>query len=146
MCHELLEIPATADKSNSRIVALRAVINRHQRIIAFAGSIEDVFCYMALVQFFSNTVVICFLGFVIVTVSNPALVYLRSRHFAVYSKKGSLIQIVVTWYYRSECCAGESHPLLRRCESGSICYLFHRGIFKLEGKERKKNKFLCKTY
>ncbi|XP_020289060.1 odorant receptor 4-like [Pseudomyrmex gracilis] len=68
MCYELMEIPAVADKRDlSRIVALRAVVNRHQRIIAFADSVEDVFCYMALVQFFSNTAVICFLGFVIVT-------------------------------------------------------------------------------
>lgn len=71
MCHELLEIPVTEDKHDLRMVALRSVVNRHQRIIAFTENIEDVFCYMALMQFLSNTFVLCFLGFVIVTVSNP---------------------------------------------------------------------------
>lgn len=71
MCHDLLEIPVAEDKHDSRMVALRSVVNRHQRIIAFADSIEDVFCYMALMQFLSNTFVICFLGFVLVNVSNP---------------------------------------------------------------------------
>jgi len=71
MCHELLEISVAEDKQDSRMLALKSVVNRHQRIIAFADNIEDVFCYMALIQFLSNTIVICFLGFVIVTVSNP---------------------------------------------------------------------------
>lgn len=71
MCHELLEIPVTDDKRDSRIAALRGVVNRHQRIIAFVDSIENVCCYMALMQFLSNTFVICFLGLIIVTVSNP---------------------------------------------------------------------------
>nr|XP_012219962.1 PREDICTED: odorant receptor 4-like [Linepithema humile] len=67
MCHELLEIPVADDKRDSRTAALRGVVHRHQRIIAFADSIENVCCYMALMQFLSNTFVICFLGFVIVT-------------------------------------------------------------------------------
>ncbi|KAL6254524.1 hypothetical protein P5V15_014577 [Pogonomyrmex californicus] len=70
ICHELLEIPVAEDKCDMRIVALRSIVNRHQRIIAFADSIENVFCYMALMQFFSNMFVICFLGFIIVTSLN----------------------------------------------------------------------------
>jgi len=70
MCHELLEIPV-ADKRDIRIAALKTIVNRHQRIIAFADNIENVCCYMSLMQFFSNTFVICFLGLIIVTVSNP---------------------------------------------------------------------------
>ncbi|EGI58891.1 Odorant receptor 2a [Acromyrmex echinatior] len=67
ICHELLEIPVAENKYDSRIILLRSIVSRHQRIIAFADSIEDVFCYMALMQFLLNTFVICFLGFVIVT-------------------------------------------------------------------------------
>ncbi|XP_071644304.1 odorant receptor 10-like [Temnothorax longispinosus] len=78
MCHELLEIPVAEDRRDSRIVALRSVVNRHQRIIALADNIEDVFCYMALMQFLSNTFVICFLGFVIVTsLNSPDIVMMK---------------------------------------------------------------------
>lgn len=76
MCQELLEIPAAEDKHESCIAALRALVNKHQRIIAFADSVENVFCYASLMQFLSNTLVICFLGLLIVTVSK--IRYLRS--------------------------------------------------------------------
>lgn len=69
MCQELLEIPVVENKHESRIATLRALVNKHQRIIAFADSVESVFCYVALMQFLLNTLVICFLGFLIVTVS-----------------------------------------------------------------------------
>ncbi|XP_011694675.1 PREDICTED: uncharacterized protein LOC105454046 [Wasmannia auropunctata] len=77
ICHELLEIPVAEDKYDSRIVALRSIVNRHQRIIAFADNIEEVFCYMALMQFLSNTFVICFLGFIIVTAKMLYLKFLQ---------------------------------------------------------------------
>ncbi|KAL0111047.1 hypothetical protein PUN28_012799 [Cardiocondyla obscurior] len=70
VCHELLEISVADDKHDSHMVALRSVVIRHQRIVAFAENIENVFCYMALMQFLSNTFVICFLGFVIVNSLN----------------------------------------------------------------------------
>ncbi|XP_019699287.1 odorant receptor 82a-like [Harpegnathos saltator] len=67
MCQRLLEILVAEDEYESHIATLRALVIKHQRIIIFADNIENVFCYAALLQFLSNTLVICFLGFWIVT-------------------------------------------------------------------------------
>ncbi|XP_032669934.1 odorant receptor 4-like [Odontomachus brunneus] len=75
ICQELLEISVTEDES--RIAALRTLVNKHQRIIAFVDSVENVFCYMSLMQFFSNTLVICFLGFLIMTSLDSNLVLVK---------------------------------------------------------------------
>ncbi|KAL6429657.1 hypothetical protein ACFW04_007524 [Cataglyphis niger] len=45
---------------------MKALIVRHQRIIAFSKNIEALFSNIALIQFVSNTMVICCLGFLIV--------------------------------------------------------------------------------
>lgn len=80
----MLKLPPDEDKHELRIATLRTLVNKHQRIIAFADSVENVFCYMALMQFLSNTLVICFLGFLIVTVSKIRYTYaLSEQHFAI---------------------------------------------------------------
>ncbi|KMQ90720.1 odorant receptor 13a [Lasius niger] len=48
---------------------MKTLIVRHQRIISFSKNIEGLFSSIALVQFVSNTLVICCLGFLIVIVS-----------------------------------------------------------------------------
>lgn len=75
MCQKLLEISVAEDKNDLRTATLKALVNRHQRIIAFVDNVENVFCYVALMQLLANTLVICFLGFLIVTVST--IRYLR---------------------------------------------------------------------
>lgn len=47
-----------------------SLIRRHQNIIVFTKRIENLYSYIALAQFISNTIVICCLGFIIVNVSN----------------------------------------------------------------------------
>ncbi|XP_014473817.1 PREDICTED: odorant receptor 30a-like [Dinoponera quadriceps] len=83
MCQELLEIPIAEDKHESRIATLRALANRHQRIIAFADSVENVFCYAGLMQFLTNTLVICFLGFLIVTSHDSNEVLMKAISYYV---------------------------------------------------------------
>ncbi|XP_011694617.1 PREDICTED: odorant receptor 13a-like [Wasmannia auropunctata] len=46
---------------------VRSLINKHNKIIAFSDSIESLFSHIALMQFFSNTLIICCIGFLIVT-------------------------------------------------------------------------------
>ncbi|XP_018302496.1 odorant receptor 4-like [Mycetomoellerius zeteki] len=53
--------------SESVAVKTNRIIRKHQRIINFSEYIEDLYTYIALVQFTSNTVLICSLGFLIVT-------------------------------------------------------------------------------
>ncbi|XP_019699272.1 odorant receptor 4-like isoform X1 [Harpegnathos saltator] len=43
------------------------LVVRHQKIIDFSDKIERIFCYIALMQFMSSTLVICCLGYMVVT-------------------------------------------------------------------------------
>ncbi|XP_032669871.1 odorant receptor 13a-like [Odontomachus brunneus] len=67
---QLTELVPEEDARRERresIVRTNKIIRKHQRIINFAEYIEDLYTYIALVQFTSNTVLICSLGFLIVT-------------------------------------------------------------------------------
>jgi len=48
---------------------VKTLVVRHQKIISFSNNIEALFSNIALIQFVSNTLVICCLGFLIVIVS-----------------------------------------------------------------------------
>ncbi|XP_014483813.1 PREDICTED: odorant receptor 4-like [Dinoponera quadriceps] len=67
MCRELVEISSGGRTFDSRASDVKALIRQHQRIIALSSDIETLFSYIALMQFLWNTLVICSLGFVIVT-------------------------------------------------------------------------------
>lgn len=57
------------ERRESVVITTNKIIRKHQKIICFSECIEDLYTYIALVQFTSNTVLICSLGFLIVTVS-----------------------------------------------------------------------------
>ncbi|KAF3054423.1 Odorant receptor 059 [Nylanderia fulva] len=67
MCRGLVEISSDDDGFDLRTTTIKALIRRHQRIIALSADIETLFSYIALMQFLWNTLVICCLGFLIVT-------------------------------------------------------------------------------
>ena len=58
------------DKHKSVAATTSKIIQKHQKIISFSRNIEILYSYIALLQFVSNTIMICSIGFVIVTVSN----------------------------------------------------------------------------
>lgn len=58
------------DKHESITAATSKIIQKHQKIITFSQNIENLYSYIALIQFVSNTIMICSLAYVIVTVSN----------------------------------------------------------------------------
>ncbi|KYN18449.1 Putative odorant receptor 92a [Trachymyrmex cornetzi] len=62
-------VPRKNEGSETVAVTTNRIIRKHQRIINFSEYIEDLYTYIALVQFTSNTVLICSLGFLIVTAS-----------------------------------------------------------------------------
>ncbi|XP_070150937.1 odorant receptor Or2-like isoform X1 [Polyergus mexicanus] len=68
MCRGLVEISSDIDAFDLRTTTVKALIHRHQRIIALSADIETLFSYIALMQFLWNTLVICCLGFLIVTI------------------------------------------------------------------------------
>ncbi|XP_011865007.1 PREDICTED: odorant receptor 4-like [Vollenhovia emeryi] len=53
--------------NDSFVTAMSKIIRKHQKIINLSENIENLFSYIALLQFTSNTVIICSLGFLIVT-------------------------------------------------------------------------------
>nr|XP_012219943.1 PREDICTED: odorant receptor 4-like [Linepithema humile] len=60
------------ERRESIVITTNKIIQKHQKIISFSEHIEDLYTYIALVQFTSNTVLICSLGFLIVTaIGNP---------------------------------------------------------------------------
>ncbi|XP_011155595.2 odorant receptor 82a [Solenopsis invicta] len=67
MRQEVEEICPNDDKYDLPITIVRSLINKHQKIIAFTENIESLFSHIALMQFFSNTIIICCIGFLIVT-------------------------------------------------------------------------------
>ncbi|XP_036141359.1 odorant receptor 13a isoform X2 [Monomorium pharaonis] len=62
----LLEILPRKKKPTISVITIGSLIRRHQNIIVFTEKIESLYSYIALVQFISNTLVICCLGFIIV--------------------------------------------------------------------------------
>jgi len=69
------------ERSESVAVMTNKIIRKHQRIINFSEYIEDLYTYIALVQFTSNTVLICSLGFLIVTASENIKYYILRVNF-----------------------------------------------------------------
>jgi len=65
------ELAPTKDekKRESIVITMNKIIRKHQKIIIFSKYVEDLYTYVALVQFTLNTVLICSLAFLIVTVS-----------------------------------------------------------------------------
>ncbi|XP_024891706.1 odorant receptor 22c-like isoform X2 [Temnothorax curvispinosus] len=57
--------PKEGKCSPSRSV-VKEIIKKHQKVIIFSEHIEDLYSYIALVVFVSDTLMICFLGFTIV--------------------------------------------------------------------------------
>ncbi|XP_019699280.1 odorant receptor 24a-like [Harpegnathos saltator] len=48
-------------------ITIRTLITKHQRIVVFSQNIENLYTYIALMLFVSDTLIICCLGFIIVT-------------------------------------------------------------------------------
>ncbi|XP_043489317.1 uncharacterized protein LOC122515889 [Polistes fuscatus] len=69
ICQKLSEISKMVKDRLPCNKTFRPLINSHQKVITFAENIENIFSYIALMQFLSNTLVIGLLGFLIVTVS-----------------------------------------------------------------------------
>lgn len=92
LCDALGEISPGKNHDRRLAVAItKELIGKHQKIIIFANKIEKIFCYIALIQFMSSTLVTCCLGFMIVTVS---------KHSPERKVRGSDLYISVRCYSR----------------------------------------------
>ncbi|XP_012526718.1 odorant receptor 22c [Monomorium pharaonis] len=67
-------------------IMMQSLIRKHQRIIVFAENIETLYTYIALMMLLSNTIIICCLGFIIVTsldTPNAAAILVKSMLFYI---------------------------------------------------------------
>ncbi|XP_067206888.1 odorant receptor 4-like isoform X2 [Linepithema humile] len=82
------------NKHKSIVPTTDKIIQKHQKIIHFAEKIESLYTYIALLQFTSNTIMICTLGFLIVTAigsPNAIEVIIRSILFYVITSLEAFI-------------------------------------------------------
>lgn len=66
----LTEIISKENKYRLNLKMIRKIIEKHQDIIAFSKNIETLYSDIALILIVSDTLIICCIGFVLVTVSN----------------------------------------------------------------------------
>ncbi|XP_012063338.1 PREDICTED: odorant receptor 67c-like [Atta cephalotes] len=98
---ELLTICGNGiSQRDSIVTSVRLVIIRHQKIITLSENIEELYSDIALMQFLSNTVVICCIGFTIIAslVRDGAIVVIL---------KSAIFYVAVTLEAFIFCFAGE---------------------------------------
>ncbi|XP_031774690.1 odorant receptor 4-like [Apis florea] len=105
ICQELIEIPRHYKGKTSYM--LKNIIIKHQRILRLSENIKHLFLYTSLIQFLSNILVICFLGFILVN--------------ALGTEQGSTIFIKCFPYY-----------IAANCEAFILCYTGEYLMFKNE--------------
>lgn len=69
MCDELKMISEELPYYGSSGRAIRVLVEKHHKVIAFSENIDKLFSFMTLTQIFMDTTVICALGLFLVTVS-----------------------------------------------------------------------------
>lgn len=71
ICFWLMQLTPRKEENKhvSYHIITSKIIQKHQKIINFSENIESLYTYIALLQFVSNTIMICSIAFVIVTVS-----------------------------------------------------------------------------
>ncbi|KAL6429633.1 hypothetical protein ACFW04_007515 [Cataglyphis niger] len=63
----LIELVFKKNKLESIAITIKKIIRKHQKIIYFAKNVESLYTYIAFMQFVSNTIMICLIGFLIIT-------------------------------------------------------------------------------
>lgn len=63
---ELVSVNSTKKQPSNM---MKKIIEKHQKIICFTEKIENLYTFVALMQFVTNVVMICTLGFLMITVS-----------------------------------------------------------------------------
>ncbi|XP_025262859.1 odorant receptor 4-like [Camponotus floridanus] len=60
------------EKHKSIAIIMEKIIQKHQKIIYFAKNVESLYTFIAFMQFVSNTVMICLIGFLVITALGTA--------------------------------------------------------------------------
>ncbi|CAL1674353.1 unnamed protein product [Lasius platythorax] len=84
LCYWLTQFASHENKSI--VITTRKIIQKHKKIINFSENIECLYTYIALLQFVSNTVMICCLCFLIITaIGSPNAVEQIMRSLLFYT-------------------------------------------------------------
>nr|XP_012219946.1 PREDICTED: LOW QUALITY PROTEIN: odorant receptor 4-like [Linepithema humile] len=74
------------EENKSFVVSITNIIQKHQRVINLSKNIESLYSYIVLLQFTSNTLQICSLGFLIITaIGNPNATEMIGRSLLFYT-------------------------------------------------------------
>lgn len=65
----LTQLTASKDENKDGSIAMTKIIQKHNKIIRFTKHIECLYTYSTLMIFVTNTILICVLAFLVVTVS-----------------------------------------------------------------------------
>ncbi|XP_014480073.1 PREDICTED: uncharacterized protein LOC106747236 [Dinoponera quadriceps] len=86
LCCWLTELVSVEDTNNNRTKMMEKIIQKHQKIIYFTENIENLYTFIALMQFATNVLMICLLGFLIITaLGNPDATGKIMRSLSLYS-------------------------------------------------------------
>lgn len=136
LCNSLREISPEKNNQKLAVSITKKLIGKHQKIIIFSNKIEKIFCYIALIQFMSSTLVTCCLGFMIVTVSRSL-----SKAQASCAKRWSTAQFDFTVNQRDTSLQydrwlgiNESYSVLHGCYGRGVYLLLLRGISQCQGR------------
>ncbi|KAL0134056.1 hypothetical protein PUN28_001141 [Cardiocondyla obscurior] len=86
MRYWLVQLVPRKNETKSIAKTTNKIIRKHQKIIGFSKNIENLYSYIALLQFVSNTIMICSLGFLIVTaIGSPNALEQILKSFLFYT-------------------------------------------------------------
>ncbi|GAB1863066.1 Odorant receptor [Camponotus japonicus] len=82
----LAKLLSKENKHKSIAIIMKKIIRKHQKIIYFTKNIESLYTFIALMQFISNIMMICIIGFLIITaLGNPNATEKIMRAISYYS-------------------------------------------------------------
>ncbi|XP_032669900.1 odorant receptor 13a-like [Odontomachus brunneus] len=84
MCQELKASSEKIPPYGSLAYTTRMLIQNHNKLILFSKNIDKLFSYIALMQVFGNTIIICFLGLVVMISHTITVIDLLKIFFAYF--------------------------------------------------------------
>lgn len=136
LCDALREISPEKNNRQLAVSITKELIGKHQKIIVFSNKIEKIFCYIALIQFMSSTLVTCCLGYMIVTVSGS---FSKTRMNCAKRRSTTRFDVAVdqhdtSFRYDRWLCINESYSVLHGCYGRGVYLLLLRGISQCQGR------------
>lgn len=81
MCQEFKTLSEKISYCGSSEHIIGMLVEKHNKVISFSENLDVLFSFMALMQIFWNTLVICSLGLLIIAVSVAAPVRISCNHY-----------------------------------------------------------------